>query len=117
MKENKSKKKDNRCDECRFYDIGTQRDFFRKIGKRNEKGERTKIKEIRAKCVNPKSTAYRHLVKADSINKPCFKKLKSNKKADEEKTSPEEYFGAPPAVEKLETMSAEKVKSRKEGSL
>ena len=103
MKEDKAKKKEHRCDECEFYDIGSQRDFFRKIGKRNEKGERTTIKEIRAKCVNPKATAYRHLVKADSINKPCFKKLK---------TSPSEYFGEPPEIETLETMSVEKAKTR-----
>lgn len=112
MKGNEAKKKEHRCDECRFYDIGTQRDFYRRIGPRNEKGERTKIKEIRAKCTNEKSTAFNHLVKADSINKPCFKKLKLNKKADEEKTAPEEYFGTPPAVEKLETMDAEKAKTR-----
>lgn len=95
------KKKENRCDECEFYDIGSQRDFFRRIGKRNKKGERTKIKEVRAKCVNEKSTAYQHLVKSDSTNKPCFKKLK---------TSPSEYFGGPPEIEKLETMSAERAK-------
>ena len=102
--ESKEKKELHRCDECKWYDVSTQRDFFRKVGPRDESGQRTTIKEIRAVCRSPTSTAKGRLVKNDS-DRPCFekgkyvppeKKPKKAEKNDEEKmTSPEEYFGTP----------------------
>jgi hypothetical protein len=61
----------NRCDLCRWYDHSTQRDFYRKVGPKDESGERTAIKEVRAVCRSSTSTARNHLVKNDS-NKNCF---------------------------------------------
>jgi len=46
-KENEEKRTHNRC---KWYDWSTERDFYRKVGPRNEKGERTKILERRAIC-------------------------------------------------------------------
>ena len=103
----KKKREVHRCDECKWYDVSTQRDFFRKVGPRDKSGQRTKIKEIRAVCRSPMSTAKGRLVKNDS-DRPCFekgkyvhpeKKEKKRKKAKknegEKMTSPEEYFGTP----------------------
>ena len=73
-KKPESKKKEvRRCDECKWYDVSTQRDFFRKVGPRDESGQRSTIKEIRAMCRSPKSTAKGHLVKNDS-DRTCFEK-------------------------------------------
>ena len=101
------------CRHCRWYDMSRQRDFHRKVGKRNEKGERTEIVKVQAICRNKKVPAGGHLVK-DTSQRECFKEgvYKSKKDTDEKKTSPEEYFGTPPEIEKLETMSAEKAKAR-----
>ena len=89
--ESKEKKELHRCDECKWYDVSTQRDFFRKVGPRDKSGQRTKIKEIRAVCRSPTSKAKGHLVKNDS-DRPCFER---GVYAEEKMTSPEEYFGTP----------------------
>ena len=120
--ESKEKKELHRCDECKWYDVSTQRDFFRKVGPRDKSGQRTKIKEIRAVCRSPISKAKGHLVKNDS-DRPCFekgkyvhpeKKEKKRKKAKknegEKMTSPEEYFGTPEG--RLKEKSKEKLKMR-----
>jgi len=73
--ESKKKKEVRRCDECKWYDVPTQRDFFRKVGPKDESGQRTTIKEVRAICRSPTSKAKGHLVKNDS-DRPCFKKGK-----------------------------------------
>jgi len=73
--ESEEKKEVRRCNECKWYDVSTQRDFFRKVGPRDESGQRTKIKEIRAVCRSPTSRAKGHLVKSDS-DRPCFEKGK-----------------------------------------
>jgi hypothetical protein len=67
----KESERKNRCDKCRWYEHSTQRDFYRKVGPKDENGERTTIKEIRAVCRSPKSSARNHLVKNDS-NRDCF---------------------------------------------
>ena len=109
--ESKEKKEVHRCDECKWYDVSTQRDFFRKVGPRDKSGQRTTIKEIRAICRSPKSKAKGHLVKNDS-DRPCFEKgkyvspekpKKDQKNKEKEMTSPEEYFGTP--EERLKTKS------------
>ena len=90
MKESK-KKEVHRCDKCKWYDVSTQRDFFRKVGQRDESGQRTTIKEVRAVCRSPTSKAKGHLVKNDS-SRLCFEK---GVYVEEKMTSPEEYFGTP----------------------
>ena len=120
------KKEVHRCDECKWYDVSTQRDFFRKVGPRDESGQRTTIKEIRAICRSPKSKAKGHLVKSDS-DRSCFEKGKyaslekpkketnKAKKNEEKMTSPEEYFGTP--EERLKTKSrGSKLVSRKQSN-
>jgi hypothetical protein len=89
--ESKEKKEVHRCDACKWYDVSTQRDFFRKVGPRDKSGQRATIKEIRAVCRSPNSKAKGHLVKNDS-NRPCFEK---GVYVEEKMTSPEEYFGTP----------------------
>ena len=84
----------HQCDECKWYDVSTQRDFFRKVGPRDESGQRTTIKEIRAICRSPKSKAKGHLVKNDS-DRPCFERGVYTSAKEEKMTSPEEYFGTP----------------------
>lgn len=71
--ENKNGKKDvHFCKDCKWYDKSTQRDFHRKVGKKNEKGKRTEIVEIRAVCENPKSSSYHHLVMAEYAKRQCL---------------------------------------------
>jgi len=109
--ESKDKKELHQCNECKWYDVSTQRDFFRKVGPKDESGQRTTIKEIRAVCRSPTSKAKGHLVKNDS-DRPCFengkymppeKPKKAQKNNEEKMTSPEEYFGTP--EERLKTKS------------
>jgi len=64
----KEKKEAHRCDECRWYDFSTQREFHRE-------GIRNGLVETRAVCRSPTSKARNHLVKNDS-DKPCFEKGK-----------------------------------------
>ena len=71
--ETKEKKEVHRCDECKWYDVSTQRDFFRRVGKHDESGQRTTIKEIRAVCRSPSSKARGHLVKNNSSRR-CFQR-------------------------------------------
>jgi len=105
------KKGTHQCDECKWYDVSTQRGFFRKVGPRDESGQRTTMKEIRAVCRSSTSKAKGHLVKNDS-DRPCFEKgkymppekpKKDQKNKEKEMTSPEEYFGTP--EERLKTKS------------
>jgi len=87
------------CGECRFYDWTTERQFHRKVGPADEKtGERTLIIEPRAVCRGSKARAKGHLVHRDQTKRPC-EQWEAGKyeppKEEEEKTSPEEYFGTP----------------------
>lgn len=113
MKEQNGKKRSKKLEEptrkpckyCRFYDWTTERQFHRKVGPKNEKGERTLIVEPRAICRGSKATAKGHLVHRDQTKRPCSqfevgkykppKEEEKKKESDEEKTSPEEYFGTP----------------------
>ena len=58
------KKEVHRCDQCRWYDFSTQRDFRRD-------GIRKGLVETRAVCRSPASKSRNHLVKNDS-DKTCF---------------------------------------------
>ena len=102
------KKEVHFCKDCKWYDKSTEREFHRKVGPKNEKGERTEIIEIRAVCRNEKADSHNHLVMAEYAKRQCpvwekgkYKHLeeekeKNTKEIDEEKmTSPEEYFGTP----------------------
>jgi len=112
------------CNECRYYDHSTERDFHRKVGPRNDKGERTEIIEIRAVCRNPKASAFKHLVHATLTRRECSywkegkyepskKETKTLKKENEEKkTAPSEYHG-PPLTEVEEKNLKEKKKRPK----
>lgn len=73
--EGEKKKEVHRCDECKWYDVSAQRDFFRKVGPKDDSGQRTTIKEVRTVCRSPTSKAKGHLVKNDS-DRPCFEKGK-----------------------------------------
>jgi hypothetical protein len=59
------------CKDCKSYDKSTEREFHRKVGPRNDKGERTEIVETRAVCMNPKASSYRHLVMAEYAKRQC----------------------------------------------
>jgi len=112
----KEEKKPSRkpCNQCRWYDKSTEREFHRKVGKRNEKGERTEIVEIRAVCRCKKARAYGRLVHATLTKRSCphwepgvyvtpKKEEKVKEKAEEktsEPTAPHEYFG--PDLDKME---------------
>ena len=116
------------CGECRFYDWTTERQFHRKVGPVNEKGERSLIIEPRAVCRGPKARAKGHLVHRDQTKRPCeqweagkyeppkkeekpeeLKELEKminktkEKKTDtnEDKTSPDEYHGSSEVAKKL----------------
>jgi len=59
------------CKDCKFYDKSTERDFHRKVGKTDEKGERTEIVELRAICRNKKAKSFGHLVMAEYSKRQC----------------------------------------------
>ena len=59
------------CKDCKWYDKGSERKFHRKVGPKNEKGERTEIIEIRAICRNKKAKAYNRLVMAEYSRRQC----------------------------------------------
>jgi hypothetical protein len=59
------------CKDCKGYDKSTEREFRRKVGPKNDKGERTEIVEIRAVCMNPKASSYRHLVMSEYAKRQC----------------------------------------------
>ena len=59
------------CKDCRFYDKSTERDFHRKVGPKNNKGERTEIVEVRATCRNAKASSFGHLVMAEYSKRQC----------------------------------------------
>jgi|GEM_PF-5881982 len=96
------------CQNCRFYDHSTEREFRRKVGPKNEKGERTEIVEIRAVCRNPKAKSFGHLVMSENKNRQCsgWEKVKHIAEATKrvkiafkgrnfDMTMPEKYFGIP----------------------
>jgi len=119
VKEKEGRKEVHRCDQCKWYDVSTQRDFHRD-------GIRKGLVEIRAVCRSPTARAKGHLVKNDS-DRPCFEegvyvkpqKPKKQKKEtketkDEKKTSPSEYHGPPLTdVEKTELKKNRKKRSKK----
>ena len=62
------KKEVHQCNECKWYDFATQREFHRD-------GIRKGLVETRAVCRSPTSKSRNHLVKNDS-DKTCFEKGK-----------------------------------------
>ena len=108
----------HRCDQCKGYDVSTQRDFHRD-------GIRKGLVEVRAVCRSPTARAKGHLVKNNS-DRPCFeegvyvkpqklkKKEKTKETKDEKKTSPSEYHGPPLTdVEKTELKKNKKKRSKR----
>lgn len=107
----------HRCDQCRWYDVSTQRDFHRD-------GIRKGLFEVRAVCRSPTSRARNHLVKNDS-DRPCFeegvyvkpdkpKKKETKKPHEEGKTAPNEYHGPPlTEEERKELQKNSKKRSKK----
>jgi hypothetical protein len=71
MKRNAHQIRNHFCRECRWYDTSSERKFHRKVGKKDEKGKRSEIVEIRAICVNPKAASYHHLVMVDNRKRQC----------------------------------------------
>jgi len=59
------------CKDCRFYDKSKEREFHRKVGSKNDKGERSEIIETRAVCENSKASSYHHLVMAEYSKRQC----------------------------------------------
>ena len=59
------------CKDCKFYDKSAERDFHRKVGKKNEHGKRAEIVEVRAICRNPKASSFGHLVMAEYSKRQC----------------------------------------------
>lgn len=124
MKEEIKEEKRKPCSQCKWYDHSSEREFHRRVGKRDEKGERIEIIEIRAVCRNPKARAYRHLVKSEYSKRQCpvweFGKYEPPKKKetkekktepDEEKmTSPAEYHG--PVLTDVERAELKKNKKK-----
>lgn len=92
----KGRKEGRTCNECRWYDKSTERDFHRKVGPRNKKGERSEIVEVRAVCRNPKAKAFNRLVHATLLKRECphwekgvYKapeKLEKKKKSDSKRS-------------------------------
>lgn len=121
VKDKEEKKEVHRCDQCKWYDVSTQRDFHRD-------GIRKGLVEVRAVCRSPTSKARNHLIKNDS-DRPCFEegvyvkpqkqkkkeqKTQKTESKDEEKTSPSEYHGPPLTdVEKIELKKNKKKRSKR----
>lgn len=59
------------CKDCKHYDKKTEREFRRKVGKKNEKGDRTEIVELRAMCKNSRAKSFAHLVMAENSRRRC----------------------------------------------
>jgi len=59
------------CKDCKFYDKSTEREFHRKVGKKDEHGKRAEIVEVRAICRNPKASSFGHLVMAEYSKRQC----------------------------------------------
>jgi hypothetical protein len=59
------------CKDCRFYDKSTERDFRRKVGKKDEHGKNVEIVEVRAVCRNTKASSFGHLVMAEYSKRQC----------------------------------------------
>jgi hypothetical protein len=59
------------CNRCRWYDKSKEREFHRKIGKKDEKGIRAEIIEVRSICTNEETTAFHHLVMAECLRRQC----------------------------------------------
>jgi hypothetical protein len=70
-KRNATREKHNFCKDCRWYDKSSEREFHRKVGKKDESGKRTEIVELRAVCKNPEALSYRHLVMAQYSKRQC----------------------------------------------
>ena len=105
-KKSESKKEEERkpCNACKWYDWSTQRDFHRRVGSKDESGERIEIVEVRAVCRNPKARAYNRFVHATLTKRECphfeegryeqpKKETEEKTKKESEPTSPNEYFG------------------------
>lgn len=65
------RKEGRTCNRCKFYDSETERDFRRKVGPKDESGQRAEIVEVRAVCRNPKANAFNHLVHATQLKRKC----------------------------------------------
>ena len=80
----KGRKEGKTCNKCRWYDKSIERDFHRKVGPQNGKGERSEIVEVRAVCRNPKAKAFNRLVHATLLKRECPHWEKGVYKAPEE---------------------------------
>ena len=87
----KGREEGKTCSKCRWYDKSTERDFHRKVGPHNGKGERSEIVEVRAVCRNPKAKAFNRLVHATLLKRECphWEKgvYKAPEKPEKKKTS------------------------------
>lgn len=59
------------CGHCKFLDGSSTRDFYRKVGPKDESGSRTTIMEVRGICRNKSVKTAGHLVDITSV-KDCF---------------------------------------------
>jgi len=116
------RKEGKTCNKCKWYDWTTERDFHRKVGPLNERGERTEIMELRAICRNKKAKSYGHLVMAEykkrqcpvweeGIYEPLKKEKKKNEAKEEEMTHPASYHG--PELTDVEKAELKKKRSKK----
>ena len=123
-KSEKNEEKRKSCGQCRFYDWTRERQFHRRVGKRDEHGKRTLIVEPRSVCISTKARAGGHLVHRDQTKRPCSQfeagkyeppkkeeKKKPTKETKEPET-PEEYFGKPKELEQLEELIEKAKKSK-----
>lgn len=113
-KSEKIEEKRKSCGECKYYDWTRERQFHRRVGKRDEHGKRSLIIEPRGVCISTKARAGGHLIHRDQTKRPCEqweegRYVKPEQKEEkptkeEEKTSPDEYHGQPKELEQLEKL-------------
>ena len=66
-----TREKSHFCQECRWYDKGSEREFHRRVGKKDEAGNRGEIVELRAICRNFNASSFKHLVMARYSKRQC----------------------------------------------
>ena len=59
------------CKDCKWYDKGSEREFHRKVGPKNDKGEGSEIMEIRAICRDKNAKAHNRLVMSEYSKHQC----------------------------------------------
>ena len=67
-KKTEEKPSENRCENCKWYDKESAREYVRRLGK-----DKHEVKEIRAICMNPNIKTYKRRINRHSV-KPCFEK-------------------------------------------